>query len=89
MAVVLLQAQSTTACTGSPVKPLATRVDGPVRTVYGMQAAPASGGGWRRWCGCPGHRAKPGILRDAARDAPGPSCHKPKTPIGRRGVSLT
>ena len=25
---------------------------------------------------------------DAARDAPGPTCHKPKTPIGRRGVSL-
>jgi len=28
-------------------------------------------------------------FRDAARDAPGPSCHKPKTPVGRRGVSLT
>ena len=29
------------------------------------------------------------ILRDAARDAPEPPCHRPKTPIGRRGVSLT
>ncbi len=26
--------------------------------------------------------------RDAARDAPGPSCHTPKTPAGRRGASL-
>ena len=28
------------------------------------------------------------VPRDAARDAPEPSCHTPKTPIGRRGVSL-
>jgi len=27
-------------------------------------------------------------LRDAARDAPGPACHTPKTPVGRRGASL-
>jgi hypothetical protein len=26
---------------------------------------------------------------DAARDAPGPPCHTPKTPVDRRGVSLT
>jgi len=34
--------------------------------------------------GAPSHRS-----RDAARDAPGLSCHKPKTPVNRRGVSLT
>ena len=28
------------------------------------------------------------VLRDAARDAPEPGYHKPKTPIGRRGESL-
>ena len=30
----------------------------------------------------------PHALRDAARDAPEPRYHKPKTPIGRRGESL-
>ena len=29
------------------------------------------------------------VPSDAARDAPEPSCHTPKTPIGRRGASLT
>jgi len=34
--------------------------------------------------GAPAYRS-----RDAARDSPGLSCHKPKTPVDRRGVSLT
>jgi hypothetical protein len=34
--------------------------------------------------GCQAVRA----FRDAARDAPEPGYHKPKTPIGRRGESL-
>ena len=45
----------------------------------------AADGGALRWI--PDARSRQ-VLRDAARDAPEPSCHTPKTPIGRRGVSL-
>ena len=45
----------------------------------------AADGGALRWI--PDVRSRR-VLRDAARDAPGMACHRPKTPIGRRGVSL-
>ena len=75
------------AWSGSPDKPLSRGVE----QCLLRQGSEAAGHGQRgsgivRSSGSASVR--PHRSRDAARDAPEPSCHKPKTPIGRRGVSL-
>ena len=76
------------AWSGSPDKSLSRGV-APCRCHRGLEAAKAwAAGGVVR--GGP-HWAADGFTyrsRDAARDSPGSACHKPKIPIGRRGVSL-
>ena len=85
--VVLDQVQSTAAWVGSPIKPLST---------HGVLDAGRSRGARSPCIRRPGKVAiqadaggqGPHASRDAARDAPEPRYHKPKTPIGRRGASL-
>ncbi len=87
-AVVPAQVQSTSAGSGSPVDAAsnARQAAEPAR----VEAATQGGGRHGFATGCmPGGYQAYTVRSDAARDAPGPTCHKPKTPIGRRGVSLT
>ena len=87
LVVVLDQVQSTAAWVGSPIKPLST---------HGVLDAGRSRGARSPCIRRPGKVAiqadaggqGPHASRDAARDAPEPRYHKPKTPIGRRGASL-
>ena len=76
------------ACSGSPEKLLAR---GGVPICGGVRGTrpPRLRRLQRRGVAVDSGRCSQHVPRDAARDAPDLMCHRPKTPIGRRGVSLT
>ena len=81
-----LQAQSTTVGAGSPAEPLTTHGALDVGRFRGRGCAHTRPGEVVTRVDSRSQAAH--APRDAARDAPAPWCHKPKTPIGRRGESL-
>ena len=87
--VAAVQAETITARTGSPVKPLSREGSSDAELPKERSLARMSrAGATSRRCWHPAADRAAHRSRDAAGDAPRPWWHRPKTPAGRRGVSL-